>query len=254
MAGTHDHRRPTSSGPDSATAWVVSPHLLVAQAVATALGAAGAPVDFHAWDTLERDVRAEPGTPTRHVVAIVDDLVADEVVDAVGGLTRAGDVRVAVVATDAAPTRWSRLLIDERVEMVPVITSIGDLAELIEQFTTGLPLMTPEERARLRAEWEGGLDRQRIIRARLGQLSPQQLKVLRLLATGRRVHEVAVVLGVADGTVRSHVKALRQRIGARTQLEAVAILRQVEDGSGAGTDLVPRPRTGSHSEDPTPRR
>jgi DNA-binding NarL/FixJ family response regulator len=254
VAGTHDHRRPTSSGPDSATAWVVSPHLLVAQAVAAALRAAGAPVDFHAWTTLRRDVRAGSGTSTRHVVAIVDDLVADEVVDEVGDLARAGDVRVAVVATDAAPARWSRLLGDERIEMVTMITSIGHLAGLVEQFIAGLPLMTQEERERLRAEWEGGLDRQRIVRARLGQLSPQQLKVLRLLATGRRVHEVAVVLGVADGTVRSHVKALRQRIGARTQLEAVAILREVEDGSGAGADLVPRPRAASLSEDPAPRR
>jgi DNA-binding NarL/FixJ family response regulator len=254
VAGTHDHRRPTSSGPDSATAWVVSPHLLVAQAVAAALKAAGAPVDFHAWNTLRQDVGAGPGTPTRHVMAIVDDLVADEVVDEVGELTSTGDVRVAVVATDAAPTRWGRLLSDERVEMVTVINSIDHLAALVEQFIAGLPLMTPQERQRLRAEWEGGLDRQRIVRARLGQLSPQQLKVLRLLATGRRVHEVAVVLGVTDGTVRSHVKALRQRIGARTQLEAVAILRQVDDGSGAGTELVPRPRTASRRGDPMPRR
>lgn len=254
MVGTHDHRRPTSSGPGSATAWVVSPHLLVAQSVAAALKAAGAPVDFHAWNTLRRDIRAGSGTPTRHVVAIVDDLVADEVVDEVGDLTSAGGVRVAVVATDAAPVRWSRLLSDQRIEMVTVTTSISDLVVLIEQFTAGQPLMTPEERTRLRTEWEGGLDRQRIVRARLGKLSPQQLKVLRLLATGRRVHEVAVVLGVADGTVRSHVKALRQRIGARTQLEAVAILRQVEDSSGAGPDLVPRPRAASRSEDPTPRR
>lgn len=254
MLGTHDYRRPTSSGPDSATAWVVSPHLLVAQAVAAALKEAGAPVDFHAWNTLRRDLRAGSGTPTRHVVAIVDDLVADEVVDEVGDLTGTGDVRVAVVTTDAAPARWSRLLSDERIEMVTVITSIGDLAVLIERFTSGHPVMALEERARLRAEWEGGLDRQRIVRSLLGQLSPQQLRVLRLLATGRRVHEVARFLGVAEGTVRSHVKALRQRIGARTQLEAVAILRQVEDGGGAGPDLVPRPRAASRSEDPVPRR
>ena len=254
MAVTHDHRRPTSSGPDSATAWVVSPHLLVAQAVVAALKSAGAPVDFHAWDTLRRDLRAGPGTPTRHVVAIVDDLVPDEVVDEVGDLTSAGGVRVAVVTTDAAPARWSRLLSDPRIEMVTVITSIRDLALLIEQFTAGRPVMTPGERARLRAEWEGGLDRQRIIRSLLAQLSPQQLRVLRLLATGRRVHEVARMLGVAEGTVRSHVKTLRQRIGARTQLEAVAILRQVEDGGEDGPDLVPRPRAASRSEDPTPRR
>jgi DNA-binding NarL/FixJ family response regulator len=184
-------------------------------------------------------------------VAIVDGRVADEVVDQVGDLTRIGDVRVVVVTTDASPARWSRLLTDECIEMVTVITSIGDLAVLIEQFTAGLPVMTPEERARLRAEWEGGLDRQRVVRSLLSQLSPQQLRVLRLLATGRRVGEVATFLGVADGTVRSHVKSLRHRIGARTQLEAVAMLRQAEDGggpAGPGHDLVPRPRGTSVDE------
>ena len=254
VAGTQDVEQPTSVGRAGTIAWVVSPHLLVAQAVSAALRSAGAPVDFHAWDTLRRDVRARSGPPsTRHVVVVVDGLVDDPVIDEVGELTMFGDVRVAVVTTDTAPARWSRLLTDERIDLVTVTTSIGDLALSIERFTAGQPLMTPGERARLWSEWEKGLDRRRVVEALVNKLSPQQLRVLRLLATGRRVHEVARFLGLADGTVRSHVKALRQRIGARTQLEAVAMLRQVEDGGGV--DLVPRPRDGTApSEDVAPRR
>jgi hypothetical protein len=37
------------------------------------------------------------------------------------------------------------------------------------------------------------------------------------------------------------VKTLRGKLGARTQLEAVAMLRQVHE-VGDGADLVPRPR------------
>ena len=83
-------------------------------------------------------------------------------------------------------------------------------------------------------------------------LSPQQLKVLELLASGRRVAEVAELLGVADGTVRSHVKALRAKLGARTQLEAVAMLRQVYELLDRAV-VVPRPR-GAPAEADAPRR
>jgi DNA-binding NarL/FixJ family response regulator len=244
VAETQDHGHPTSLGGSRTTAWVVSPHLLVAQAVAAALKSAGAPVDFHAWNSLGRDVGSRSDvTPTRYVVAIVDGLVGDEMVDQVGELPTLGDVRVAVVTTDAGPTQWCRLLGDERIDVVTMTTSIGELAQSIEHFTTGQPLMTAGERERLRAEWEEGLDRKRAVEELVNQLSPQQLRVLRLLATGRRVHEVAEILGVADGTVRSHVKALRHRIGARTQLEAVAMLRQAEGGVAPSTHPLPRPRT-----------
>jgi FixJ family two-component response regulator len=65
--------------------------------------------------------------------------------------------------------------------------------------------------------------------------------VLELLATGRQVAETAELLGVASGTVRSHVRSLRSKLGAKTQLEAVAMLRQVQEVVDAA-DLVPRPR------------
>ena len=256
VAETQDHGHATSLGGGRTIAWVVSPHLLVAQAVAAALRSAGAPVDFHAWDTLGRDVGARSDvTPRRYVVAIVDGLVGDDMVDEIGELPRIGDVRVAVVTTDAVPTQWIRLLADERIEVVTMTTSIGELAESIEHFTSGRPLMTRGERERLWAEWEEGLDRKRVVEALVNKLSPQQLRVLRLLATGRRVHEAAEILGVADGTVRSHVKAMRSRIGARTQLEAVAMLRQAEGGVAPSTHFLPRPRMAPPDEgDPTPRR
>ena len=39
-------------------------------------------------------------------------------------------------------------------------------------------------------------------------------------------------MGVTEGTVRSHVKALRAKLGARTQLKAVAMLHQAYDATG----------------------
>ena len=108
--------------------------------------------------------------------------------------------------------------------------------------------MDPEERAALQTSWAVDRDRRRHAREQLESLSPQQRRVLELLASGRRVTEVGVEMGVAEGTVRSHVKALRAKLGASTQLKAVAMFHQAYDVAGGAADLVPRPR--GAGEDP----
>ena len=57
-----------------ATAWVVSPQRLVAQAVVAALQSTGVCVEFHAWESLAVDLRAPARGPddTRYLVAVFD--------------------------------------------------------------------------------------------------------------------------------------------------------------------------------------
>jgi DNA-binding NarL/FixJ family response regulator len=47
--------------------------------------------------------------------------------------------------------------------------------------------------------------------------------VLRQLARGRSSLAIARELRLSDGTVRTHVQAIRRKLGAHTRLEAVAI-------------------------------
>ena len=98
--------------------------------------------------------------------------------------------------------------------MVTVTTSVSQLADVVQRLTAGASSMDPEERAALRTSWAMDRDRRRHVRDQLESLSPQQRRVLELLASGRRVAEVGVEMGVAEGTVRSHVKALRAKLGA----------------------------------------
>ena len=72
-------------------------------------------------------------------------------------------------------------------------------------------------------------------------LTAREREVLGLLVEDLSEEAVAERLFVSPHTVRSHVKALRAKLGARTQLEAVAMLREVYD-EGVGAGLVPRPR------------
>ncbi|HXY81784.1 MAG TPA: LuxR C-terminal-related transcriptional regulator [Gaiellaceae bacterium] len=57
------------------------------------------------------------------------------------------------------------------------------------------------------------------------RLTRRQHEVLLLLADGVRVKEVARRLGLAEATVRNHVRALLLELGAHSQLEAVAKAR-----------------------------
>jgi PAS domain S-box-containing protein len=57
----------------------------------------------------------------------------------------------------------------------------------------------------------------------LDDLTPRQLEVLRLLAEGIDTSEIARRLGVADETVRNHIRALLRATGAHSRLEVVLL-------------------------------
>ena len=58
------------------------------------------------------------------------------------------------------------------------------------------------------------------------RLSPRQREVLELLAQGLRAREIASHLGLAEFTVRNHIREIRSRLGCHSQLEVVAKLRR----------------------------
>lgn len=66
-----------------------------------------------------------------------------------------------------------------------------------------------------------------LLAIRLTRLSARELAVLEQLAEGRSVHVIAQREGVAEGTVRSQVKAVRSKLEVRSQLQAVANYRRV---------------------------
>lgn len=56
-----------------------------------------------------------------------------------------------------------------------------------------------------------------------GSLSPRQLDVLRLVALGANASQIASELSISEATVRTHVKNLLDRLGAKNRAHAVAI-------------------------------
>ncbi len=55
------------------------------------------------------------------------------------------------------------------------------------------------------------------------RLSPRQQEVLELLAEGAPAREIAQRLGLAEATVRNHIRLMFLKLGCHSQLEAIAI-------------------------------
>lgn len=233
---------------------VVSPHLLVAQAVAAALRSVGTPAEAHSWESAVLAVHSgrERPDPPRQIVAIVDGFDTTDVVEDVARLVRSGPTHVVVVTSGEAAVRWGGLLDGDQVD-VTTTTSVVELAQVLEHIRSGGSAPEVEGRLALTASWVRALERRHHVASLVETLSPQQRRVLELLASGRRVSEVGALMGVTRGTVRSHVKALRAKLGARNQLEAVAMLHEAY-GPGAGATPVPRPRPASTRTEVRPRR
>jgi two-component system response regulator DesR len=64
------------------------------------------------------------------------------------------------------------------------------------------------------------------VRARPGGPTPRELVVLRLVADGCSVAEVARSLSLTQGTVRNHVSSVIARTGARNRVDAIRIARE----------------------------
>jgi DNA-binding CsgD family transcriptional regulator len=54
------------------------------------------------------------------------------------------------------------------------------------------------------------------------RVTPRELAVLRLVSTGRRTEEIAKALGMGEETVRSHLKKVQNKLGARNRAHAAA--------------------------------
>jgi len=59
-----------------------------------------------------------------------------------------------------------------------------------------------------------------------GVLTPRQHQVLELLAAGTPAKVAAARLGIAEVTVRNHIRAILLELGCHSQLEAVAVARR----------------------------
>ncbi|PWR18704.1 response regulator [Zavarzinia compransoris] len=70
--------------------------------------------------------------------------------------------------------------------------------------------------------------------AKIGSLTPQQMRVLELMGEGRLNKEISHILSVSETTVKAHVSAVLHKLGVASRTQAVLALRRMKELQDAG--------------------
>lgn len=165
------------------------------------------------------------------VVAEVDDVAQwRDVMSLVAALP----IRWVLVTGSDNRARWGSLLDGGLSGVVRMGWGLEMLVRSVRTLASGGPGMDPVIREEALAAWdELGIAQHDTIR-RIAALSPREWQVLEMLNDGESIASIAVTGGVSEGTVRSQVRAIRQKLNVRSQLTAVAAFQQAtEFGGGA---------------------
>ena len=96
-------------------------------------------------------------------------------------------------------------------------TLADDLPRIVREVHAGRRMLSPDVLARLEE------------RAASPTLTPREIEVMRLVASGRRDKEIAVALSISSQTARVHMKNIFAKLGVsdRTEAMSVAIRRGI---------------------------
>ncbi len=215
-------------GPEPSTVQVllVDDHDLLAEPLAIALG----------FEGLEAQIA--PLDSAAHVVAVAEagsfDLVLLDLdlgasigdgADLVPALTATGS-RVLVVTGSTDPHRAGYALGLGAIGVVHKHQPFGELVATIVAAAHGEAVMSLERRRALLRAARTERHRQAELVAPFDRLSDRESQVLRALADGRSVSEIASAWVVSEATVRSQVRGVLTKLGVGTQLAAVALARR----------------------------
>jgi DNA-binding CsgD family transcriptional regulator len=73
-------------------------------------------------------------------------------------------------------------------------------------------------------------DSGRLARATLRTLTPRELQVLKLVASSKRNREIAVELGISQGTAKRHVEDILEKLAVRSRHQAAELLDRAKLG------------------------
>ena len=107
---------------------------------------------------------------------------------------------------------------------VPKSSSPADIRQAIEAILDGGAWTPPGLDLRLSVSEEDALA------ARLRSLTPQQLRVLMMMAEGLLNKQIAYELSVSEATVKAHVSAVLQKLGVENRTKAVLAASRFEVG------------------------
>ena len=213
---------------------VVEDHVLFAESLSLALGLEGYVVRRPAVrpratapDLVAAVLREQP------VIAIMDLDLGTRVsgADLVAPLTAAG-VDVLIVTGSRDRAEWGRCLHDGAKAVVAKQAPLADILAAVRRLATGQQAMSRQRREQLIAAWRDEQQQTASARQRIALLTPRERAVLDELADGLRIQDIATADVVSQATVRTQVKSILSKLGVRSQLAAVLLLRDLRPDRG----------------------
>lgn len=191
---------------------------------AQALGVTDFPYPRSRVELLEtRRAVSAVGAQVGIVVAEIDDVAQWRSVMAV---IETIPLRWVLVTGSSNPPRWGGLLAAGCQGIVSMTDGLEALADAVRAVARGGQGMSTERRVEALEAWERlGPERRDLIK-RIAALSPREWQVLGMLNEGQSITTIADSGGVSEGTVRSQVRAIRQKLNVKSQLAAVAAYQE----------------------------
>lgn len=159
----------------------------------------------------------------------------------IGLRTQHPAIPVAVVSASEEPTVIRRVLDFGASAFIPKSASMDTIGQALHAVLDG-QVWVPESISDASPVAD---DPDRILADKIARLTPQQFRVLTLLADGRLNKQIASELDVSEATVKAHVTAILRKLGLyrRTQVAVLAQRLMQADGS-----LVPGEVSSSHHD------
>lgn len=137
---------------------------------------------------------------------------------------------VLVVSAQEDPALMRRAVGHGAAGFIPKSASIARIGEAIAAVLEGEQWLPPGvEVSDVRLDPE-----ERLIAARIAELTPQQYRVLGMLGQGLLNKQIAWELGVSEATIKAHMTAVLRKLGANSRTQAVLLVgRLAADGGGS---------------------
>lgn len=204
---------------------VVDDHAVISHSLADALRRTGYEVDVVDPVALDDAGIIDAARRRNEPIVLLDLHLADRAsLDVIRPLLEAGCTVVLLTASD------DEGLIGQAVEagaagVIHKSEPFHELVEAIADVAAGRSIMGAARREELVAAARRGRDEQSRHESVLNALTEAERAVLARLMLGDGVHEIAHRRSVGLETVRSQVKSILRKLGARNQVQALAIAR-----------------------------
>lgn len=140
-------------------------------------------------------------------------------------------VAVVMISANEDPAVIRRALAFGAAGYIPKGASLDELAGALRAVLNCEEYVPPQLRNAIGATATSSEDQR--IAARLASLTPQQFRVLSLVADGQLNKQIADRLGIQERTIKAHLSLIFQKLGVRNRTQASVMLRSLELGDPA---------------------